>query len=151
MSTTIQARPTGVTIRPSITPCLVYEDAPAAIDFLCRAFGFTRHLVVPGGSTRDIAHAQLMLNGNLIMLSSASPSTQERFSMVAPAATGGLVTACLCVALTDPDAHYAHALAEGAEILAAPHDNEYGGRGYEARDSEGNVWSFSSYDPYAGE
>ena len=136
-------------IRPSITPCLVYADAPAAIDFLCTAFGFTRHLVVPGGTERDIVHAQLTLDGNMIMLSSASPSTRERFGMVTPAATGGLVTACICVALEDPDAHHARAAAAGAAIMGALHDNEYGGRGYEARDCEGNVWSFGSYDPYA--
>jgi uncharacterized glyoxalase superfamily protein PhnB len=134
--------------RPSITPCLVYADAPAAIDFLCGAFGFTRHLVVPGGSAREIAHAQLTLDGNMIMLSSASPGTRERFGMVTPADTGGLVTACICVALADPDTHYARASAAGAVITGAPHDNDYGGRGYEARDCEGNVWSFASYDPY---
>ena len=136
-------------IRPSITPCLVYDDAPAAIDFLCRAFGFTRNLVVPGGSERDIAHAQLVLDGNMIMLSSASPGARERFGMVTPSGAGGLVTACICVALDDPDAHHGHAAAAGAAIIAAPHDNDYGGRGYEARDCEGNVWTFGSYDPYA--
>ena len=135
--------------RPSITPCLVYADAPAAVDFLCRAFGFTRHLVVPGGSETEIAHAQLTLDGNMIMLSSASPATRARFGMVTPADTGGLVTGCVCVALADPDAHYARAAAAGADITGVPHDNEYGGRGYEARDCEGNVWSFGSYDPYA--
>ena len=138
-----------MSVRPSITPCLVYDDAVAAIDFLCRAFGFTRNLVVPGASDRDIAHAQLTLDGNMIMLSSAGPGPRERFGMVAPSATAGLVTACICVTLDDPDAHHAKAAASGAVILAAPHDNPYGGRGYEARDREGNVWSFASYDPYA--
>jgi uncharacterized glyoxalase superfamily protein PhnB len=137
-------------IRPSITPCLVYDDAPAAIDFLCRAFGFERQLVVPGGTERDIVHAQLSLDGNLIMLSSASPGSRERFGMVSPSATGGLVTMCICVALEDPDAHHARAVAAGAAVMGPPHDNEYGGRGYEVRDCEGNVWSFASYDPYPG-
>ncbi len=42
------------------------------------------------------------------------------------------------------------AVAAGAEILTPPHDNEgYPGRGYDARDPEGHVWSFGSYDPYA--
>ena len=26
-------------------PCLRYQDAPAAIDFLCKAFGFERHRI----------------------------------------------------------------------------------------------------------
>lgn len=38
--------------RTSIMPCLVYRDAPAAIDWLCQAFGFAQHLVVPGDGGR---------------------------------------------------------------------------------------------------
>jgi hypothetical protein len=30
-----------------------------------------------------------------------------------------------------------------------PEDKPYGGRGYAARDPEGHVWSFGSYDPWA--
>jgi uncharacterized glyoxalase superfamily protein PhnB len=134
--------------RPSITPCLAYADAPAAIDFLCTAFGFTRQLIVPGEDATQIAHAQLTLDGNMIMLGSAGPGMRDRFGMVTPAVTGGLVTGCISVCLADPDAHHATALAAGAPIIAAPHDNPFGGRAYETRDPEGNVWSFSSFDPY---
>jgi uncharacterized glyoxalase superfamily protein PhnB len=137
-------------VRPSITPALAYHDAPAAIGFLCGAFGFTEQLRVPGPDHNQIIHAQLTLgDGIMVMLSTATPGARERFGMVAPGAVGGLVTACLCVALDDPDAHHARAAAAGADIIAPPHDNDYGGRGYEARDLEGNVWSFSSYDPWA--
>jgi len=55
----------------------------------------------------------------------------------------------VCVVLDDPDAHHARAVAGGATIITPPHDNDYGGRSYEARDSEGIVWSFGSYDPFA--
>ena len=30
-------------------------------------------------------------------------------------------------------------------------DEDYGGRGYSCRDSEGHVWNFGTYDPYADE
>ena len=43
----------------SLIPCLMYRDAPAAIEWLCRAFGFEKHLVVPG-EKNTIAHAQLV-------------------------------------------------------------------------------------------
>ena len=33
----------------NIIPALRYRDAPAAVEWLCRAFGFARHLVVPDG------------------------------------------------------------------------------------------------------
>ena len=42
----------------NVIPCMRYHDAPAAIEWLCRAFGFEKHLVVPG-EHGAIAHAQL--------------------------------------------------------------------------------------------
>ena len=53
-----------------IVPSLRYRDAPAAIDFLCEAFGFARHLVVPCPEG-TIRHAQLTLGDGMIMLGSA--------------------------------------------------------------------------------
>ena len=132
----------------TVMPCLVYADAPRAIDFLCDGFGFTRHLVVPGGPG-EIVHAQLTLGSGMVMLSSAKPQSQAQFGMVPPSQTGNLVTGCICVFVADPDAHFATAVAAGAEPIGAVHDNDYGGRGYEVRDFEGNVWSFGSYDPWA--
>jgi hypothetical protein len=32
----------------TVIPALRYRDGAAAIDWLCRAFGFERHLLVPG-------------------------------------------------------------------------------------------------------
>ncbi|MGI9336818.1 MAG: VOC family protein, partial [Gammaproteobacteria bacterium] len=55
----------------TIIPTLRYRDAPAAIDWLCEAFGFEKHLVVPGANG-TIAHAQLVFGNGMIMLGSAS-------------------------------------------------------------------------------
>ena len=52
-----------------IIPTLRYDDAPAAVDWPCNAFGFEKHLVVPGESGR-IAHAQLTYLNRMIMLGS---------------------------------------------------------------------------------
>jgi uncharacterized glyoxalase superfamily protein PhnB len=46
--------------RATVIPCLRYRDAPAAIEWLCRALGFEKHLVVPN-QDGTIAHAQLSL------------------------------------------------------------------------------------------
>ena len=40
----------------TVIPALQYRDAPAAIDFLCRAFGFERNAVYEGEGG-IIAHA----------------------------------------------------------------------------------------------
>jgi uncharacterized glyoxalase superfamily protein PhnB len=130
-----------------ITPCLNYADAPAAVEFLCAAFGFERHLVVAGAPGK-ILHAQLVCGDAMVMLSSAGDGP-GLFRMVTPAAAGNVVTCCMSMMVADPDAHHAQALAAGAKIILGPHDNDYGGRGYECFDCEGNVWSFGSYDPWA--
>jgi uncharacterized glyoxalase superfamily protein PhnB len=52
------------------------------------------------------------------------------------------------VIVADPDAHYAHARAAGAEIVQDIADQDYGGRGYLCRDPEGHLWWFGSYDPW---
>ncbi len=135
----------------ALIPCLRYADAPAAIDFLCRAFGFERQAVhVDPDDPTIVHHAQLLLDGNMVMLGSVRPGgAGERYRWKTPAEAGG-ITMCVCAVIDDPDAHAARAEAAGAELLTRPHDNEgYPGRGYDARDPEGNVWNFGSYDPWA--
>ena len=135
-------------VQPAIIPCLAYRDAHAAIDFLCDAFGFARNAIYESEDKSRVDHAQLTLDGNMMMLSSASRQSEDRLGMVTPAETGGKVTACIYVVLGDPDAHHARAAAAGARIINPPTDQDYGGRSYEARDLEGNVWSFGTYDPF---
>ena len=55
-----------------IYPSLSFDDAPAAIEWLCRAFGFTKRLVVPGPDG-TVMHAELTLGSGVIMVSSARP------------------------------------------------------------------------------
>lgn len=137
----------------AIIPGFRYRDAPAAIDFLCRAFGFARHAV--HANEKDpaiIDHAQLVLDGAMIMLGSArdDDERQGRYRWLLPDGAGG-VTGSLYVVVADPDAHAEQARREGAEIVDEPKDNEgYPGRGYSARDPEGYLWHFGSYDPWAG-
>ena len=135
-----------MTLRPGIIANLSYTDAPAAIDFLCDAFGFTRHAVHASEDGLSIQHAQLTLGDSMIMLNTAHSNP---FGLVTPAETGSRVTCILYIVRDDPDAHHARAAAAGAEIINPPRDQDYGGRSYEARDPEGNVWSFGSYDPWA--
>jgi uncharacterized glyoxalase superfamily protein PhnB len=130
----------------NVIPALRYRDAEAAIEWLCTAFGFTEHLVVPAGAG-TIAHAQLTYENGMIMLGSARDD--EFGKLVAPIVKGQPATVGIHVVVKDVDAHYAHAEKCGAEILAPPEDPEYGGRFYSCRDLEGNVWSFGSYDPMA--
>jgi len=136
-----------------LIPCLRYADAPSAIEFLCRAFGFVRHAVYADeADPKIIHHAQLTLNGAMIMLGSARPGeATDAYAWRTPAEARG-VTMCVYGVIEDLDAHAAIAREAGARIVTEPQDNPgYPGRGYSARDPEANVWSFGSYDPFADE
>lgn len=52
------------------------------------------------------------------------------------------------VIVADVDAHHATAVAAGAQVVMAPKDEDYGGRGYSCRDPEVNLWNFGSYNPW---
>jgi uncharacterized glyoxalase superfamily protein PhnB len=121
----------------TIFPTLRYDDAGKAINFLIDAFGFERHAVY-SGDNGDIRHAELRLGNGLVMLGSATGD------IGATRGRGGAIYIVVC----DPDAHANRARAAGAELIRDPHDTDYGSREYGARDPEGNVWSFGTYQPF---
>jgi len=131
----------------TVIPCLRYRDAPAAIEWLCRAFGFEKHLVVPN-EDGTIAHAQLSFGNGMIMLGSVVESEFGRL-MKQPDEIGGAETQTAYVIVSDADAVYARAKAAGATIVMEIKDEDYGGRGFTCRDPEGHLWSFGTYDPWA--
>lgn len=134
--------------RVNVIPAMRYHDAPAAIDWLCKAFGFERHLVVPGeGGT--IAHAELTFGNGMIMLGSARDDEFGKV-MKAPRDVQGASTQGAYIIVADPDAHYRRAVAAGAKIVMDIKDEDYGSRGYTCLDPEGHVWSFGTFDPWAG-
>ena len=124
-----------------IHPSLTYDDAPAAIDWLCRAFGFTKRFVVPGPNNR-VEHSELSLGTGVVMISSPKPEDRR----ASPKALTGVAQA-LSVYVADPDAHHAVAVAAGARVVRPLRTEEYGARGYMARDPEGHVWYFGNYRP----
>lgn len=126
----------------NIYPCLRYRDARTAIAWLAKAFGFERHAEhpAPDGS---VGHAEMRLGAGFIMLGSLR---DDAFRWKSPLDLGG-VSASVCVAIDDPDDHFAQACEAGAEIVQPLEDTPYGARGYTARDLEGNLWHFSNYRP----
>lgn len=124
-------------------PSFYYDDAPKAVEWLCRAFGFRRRLVVPGPDG-TIIHSELTFGPAVIMVASSRPDS----GWVSPKHLAGL-NSMLSLYVEDPDAHFAKAKAAGAVVLRDIKTEEYGGRGYMVRDPEGNQWYFSSYRPGA--
>jgi uncharacterized glyoxalase superfamily protein PhnB len=131
------------TTEANIYPSLCYDDAATAIEWLCNAFGFTKRLVVPGPNG-TVAHAELSFGPGVIMVGSAKPDEGRVSPRSLPA-----VNPALCVRVDDPDAHFARSKACGATIIRELRDEEYGSRGYMAKDVEGNQWYFGTYRPGA--
>jgi uncharacterized glyoxalase superfamily protein PhnB len=129
--------------RPNIFPAVRYRDATAALDWLKRAFGF-REKVVHRGEDGAILHAELQLGPGIVMFG----QYREEGWMGGHTPDALASTLSLYIVVEDPDAHYAQAVREGAQIVREPVDQDYGSREYSARDPEGNLWSFGTYDPY---
>lgn len=132
--------------RSSVIPALRYRNAPAAIDWLCRVFGFTRHAVYenPDGS---IAHAELVLDGGMIMLGSTKDDDYGR-RFRSPDEAGDIETRSAYIVVADSDAVYARAQTAGAMFLRSIQDTDYGSREFTVKDPEGHSWSVGTYDPW---
>ena len=135
--------PQSEVVTSNIYPSLSYDDAASMIDWLCGAFGFTKRLVVPGPDG-TIAHSELSLGPGVIMVSSAKLDAGRVSPRSLPA-----VNQAVCIRIDDPDAHFVQAKAAGAAVLQELKDEEYGSRGYMAKDPEGHIWYFGTYRPGA--
>jgi uncharacterized glyoxalase superfamily protein PhnB len=134
--------------RATIIPCLRYRDAPKAIEWLCRTFGFEKQLVVPNPDG-TIAHAQLSFGNGMIMLGSVLEVGTEFGRLIKqPDEIGGFETQSAYVVVSDADEIYARAKAAGAEIVIEIKDEDYGGRDFSCRDLEGHLWNIGTYDPW---
>jgi uncharacterized glyoxalase superfamily protein PhnB len=131
------------TAHPNIFPALRYRDANAAIEWLKRAFGFQEKAVYHG-EDGAINHAELALGAGIVMLGQSR--SDGWLGGRAPDARAS--TASIYIVVADPDAHHERARAAGAEIVRELTDEDYGSREYSARDLEGNLWSFGTYNPY---
>jgi uncharacterized glyoxalase superfamily protein PhnB len=125
---------------PSIYPRLAYRDEVAALEFLTRAFGLVERresrMEQPEGML-----AWLEIGDGMVMIGRAG---EERHGLHSPLETGA-PTAMVNVYVHDIDAHYAHAVAEGANITMELQDAFYGERRYEATDPEGHRWHFGEH------
>ena len=98
-----------------IIPTLRYADAAAAVEWLCTALGFAKHLVVPGPNG-TIAHAQLTYRNSMIMLGSIGEGGGEYDRLIQqPSEVGGASTQAPYVIVDDVDAHCSQARSAGAK------------------------------------
>jgi uncharacterized glyoxalase superfamily protein PhnB len=130
---------------PRIASAVYYEDAAAAIDWLCRAFGFEVRVKIEGEGG-SIEHSELTYGDGLIMVGQAGLAHKASFRK-SPHSLGGANTQNMMVFVDDADAHCEHARANGAKIVTEPKTTDYGeewwtDRGYECEDIEEHHWWF---------
>jgi len=130
----------------AVTMGMQYRNAPEAIEWLCRVFGFEKHAVYPGPNN-TIMHSELTLDGGMIMIGSVQDGPFSRFTKQ-PDEIGGAETLSVNLIVDDADSVYARAKAARAEILFDIEDKAYGGRGFTCRDPEGRIWNVGTYDPW---
>ncbi|MGI8507531.1 MAG: VOC family protein [Solirubrobacteraceae bacterium] len=116
----------------AVMPVLVYDDVPAAIDWLCAAFGFSERW--RAGDHRAV----LEFGGGAVMLGDTSGRPRPADGPPGPGDDHGVM-----VRVSDADAHRDHAQRHGAQVTDGPRSFPYGERQYNAIDIGGHEWTFS--------
>jgi uncharacterized glyoxalase superfamily protein PhnB len=132
--------------RSTVIPALRYRNAPAAIEWFCQVLGFARHVVYEGPDG-TIGHAELTLNGGMIMLGSAKDDEFAR-SYRSPDDLEGVETRGAYIVVADADAAHERAVAAKAKITRPLQETPYGSREFAVKDLEGHSWSVGTYDPW---
>jgi uncharacterized glyoxalase superfamily protein PhnB len=122
---------------PDIYPRLAYEDERAAVEYLVRVFQFDE-IREARTEFEDHILAWLRMGNGVVMVGRANAEVHQIYS---PRELGR-TTVQMMVYVHDIDTHYAHAVAEGANITMEIQDAFYGERRYEATDAEGHRWHF---------
>jgi uncharacterized glyoxalase superfamily protein PhnB len=130
----------------AIIPTLRYHDVARAIDWLCDAFGFAKHLLI-ADDDGGVAYAELSIGSSMIMIGPAEGSAFDRL-MKQPDQIGGVETQICYLFVADVDQHRDRAVAAGAEIVLDMDAEGSTGRGYSCRDPEGHLWNFGTYNPW---
>jgi uncharacterized glyoxalase superfamily protein PhnB len=144
MSTIDSTRESSATAlrMPDIYPRLAYDDERAALDYLVRVFQLAE-IREARTETDESMLAWLRVGDGVVMIGHANAEIHRIHSP----RTVGNTTVQMMVHVDDIDAHYAHAVAEDADITMEIEDAFYGERRYEATDLEGHRWHFG--EPYA--
>jgi len=129
---------TGAALRmPDIYARLAYEDERAALEYLVRVFQLAE-IREARTEADDSILAWLRVGDGVVMVGHANAEIHRIYS---PRSLGK-TTVQMMVYVHDIDAHYAHAVAAGADITMELQDAFYGERRYEATDLEGHRWHF---------
>ena len=119
---------------PSLSPALAVHSGADAIKFYQAAFGATELFRLTDPETGKVGHAELLINGSLVMLADEYPTHNK-----SPRTLGG-TSVKLSLMVGDVDAALARAQSAGATVLMPAVDQFYGYRSASVRDPFGHEW-----------
>jgi PhnB protein len=125
-------------------PMRSYEDGLAAMDWLVGVFGFSRGVTMTDEAGR-LTHGELELDGQRVMVASASPEYRNPNHMRAEYDAAGkwlelpYIFDGMLVYVDNLDATFGRVVAAGAEILS-PIEDGFPGRRFRMADLEGHRW-----------
>ena len=137
MGTTVKAVPDGFH---TVTPHLVLNDTPKAIDFYKRAFGAEEKCRMPGPDGR-IMHAQIRIGSSEVFL---ADEHVDWGGPPSPLALGNSPVS-LHLYVDDVDAVFDRAVAAGATVAMPVQDMFWGDRYGKVIDPFGHHWSLASH------
>jgi uncharacterized glyoxalase superfamily protein PhnB len=133
-------------MEPEIIPMLTYENGVAAMEWLCRVFGFTEKTKWLDGEGK-LSHGEISMGRGMIMLANGGRDYQspkhhrENCSQAAKWYTVPYIINGVLVYVEDIKSHFEHSKKQGAVILSELEFGEPGDR-YRAEDLEGQRWMF---------
>ena len=122
---------------PPLSPALTVNDGVAAIEFYKRAFRAEERSRLTDPESGKIGHAELTINGALLMLSDEYPQFNK-----SPRTLGGTAVK-LGLMSVNADADFDRAVQAGAEVLRPLTNEFYGHRSGTLRDPFGHEWTIS--------
>jgi PhnB protein len=111
-----------------------YHDGEKAIAFYQQAFNATELYRLIDPESGKVGHAELLINGTMIMLADEYPAFNK-----SPQTLGGTAVK-LSLMVDDVDASVARASNAGAIVVRPPNDEFYGHRSATIRDPFGHEW-----------
>lgn len=119
---------------PPLIASIAVQGADKAIEFYKNAFGATERYRLIDADSGKIGHAELALNGSILMLSDENPQWNK-----SPETLNG-TTVKFCLMVENADAAFDKAVAAGATPIFPVADQFYGYRCGRLRDPFGHEW-----------
>jgi PhnB protein len=119
---------------------LVVDDARAAIDFYCKAFGGSTGTIMRMPNSDDIMHAEVRIGSSTVMLSQENPEWN-----VKSAKTLGGSPVSMHLYVEDADSFVQRAVEAGCELTHPVEDAFWGDRHGKVTDPFGLQWGVATH------